>query len=325
MEEMRGALNRAQRRLAKKVRNQDELVEAVFQAAHDAALGFGPMPKPPKVDKRTKGQEHALVHLTDWQYGKRTDTFNREVCEARVGRVMQSVIDITELHRSAMPVKECHIMFGGDMVEGIDIFPGQAWEVDGSLYEQLFGVARLMTHSVATALAHFDVVHVWPEFGNHGRIGRKGELPSGDNVDRMAYGLTREQCADAEREGRLVWHPEQSWYQIVQVGEYRALLVHGDEIRSFGGNHPSYGIVKKCNAWASGVIEQFHDVYMGHFHRPDTYTLSNGGTIYITGTVESGNEYAREFIAATGSPQQRLHFVHPSKGRITAEYRIDAT
>ena len=61
---------------------------------------------------------------------------------------------------------------------------------------------------------------------------------------------------------------------------------------------------------------------MGHFHTPMTLTMANGGRVFVTGSPESHNEYAREFIAATSSPSQRLHFVDPVKGRVTAEYNV---
>ena len=50
--------------------------------------------------------------------------------------------------------------------------------------------------------------------------------------------------------------------------------------------------------------------------------MSNGGRVFVTGSPESHNEYAREFVAATGQPSQRLHFVDPVKGRVTAEYNV---
>ena len=113
-----------------------------------------------------------------------------------------------------------------------------------------------------------------------------------------------------------------AWYQIVKIGNYRALLVHGDEVKSFGGNTPAFGILRKVNAWAAGVIEDFQDCYMGHWHTPMSLTMSNGGRIFVTGSPESQNEYAREFVAATGIPSQRLHFVDPDKGRVAAEYVV---
>jgi DNA repair exonuclease SbcCD nuclease subunit len=80
--------------------------------------------------------------------------------------------------------------------------------------------------------------------------------------------------------------------------------------------------MRKANAWATGVIEDFKDVYMGHWHTPTTLTMSNGGRVFISGSPESHNEYAREVVGAIGVPSQRLHFIDPSKGRVTAEYTV---
>ena len=111
---------------------------------------------------------------------------------------------------------------------------------------------------------------------------------------------------------------------MVEVGAYRALLVHGDQVKSFGGNVPAYGLLRKGNAWASGAIpESFQDIYVGHMHQPMALQLANGGMIYMTPSTESGSAYAREFMAAHGRPGQRLHFIEPAKGRVTASYLIE--
>jgi hypothetical protein len=50
--------------------------------------------------------------------------------------------------------------------------------------------------------------------------------------------------------------------------------------------------------------------------------MANAGRVFVTGSPESHNEYAREVIAAVGKPSQRLHFIDPEKGRVTAEYTV---
>jgi hypothetical protein len=319
--ELRKTAQRLAGQLAKAQAKTADLIEAVYRAAHDAALLQGPVPpvaKPVK-DRRTKNEEMALAHLTDLQYGKLTDSYSMRVCEERVATFAEKIVKITEIQRADHPVRECHVMLGGDMVEGTKIFPGQVFELEAYLYEQLFGCARLIELFVRRLLAEFDRVTVWEESGNHGRMGRRGEDPAIDNVDRMAYRIARDRTAG---EPRLVWHPQESWHRIVEIGNYRALLVHGDEIKSFGGNVPAFGILRKCNAWATGVVAPFHDAYMGHFHSSMTLTLANGGRVFVTASTESGSIYAQEFMAATGVPSQRLHFVDPDKGRITGEYTI---
>lgn len=320
-EELRKALERSQRQLAKAKAKTADLIEAVYRAALDGMLLAGKPPRipAPKKDRR-RGGEVALVHLTDLQFGKRTDSYSMKVCEQRVRAFAEKIARITEIQRADHPVVECHVMLGGDMVEGRgNIFPGQIHEVEAYLYEQLFGCARVEAEFVRAMLECFERVVVWEESGNHGRLGKKGEDAPGDNVDRMTYRVARETLGD---QPRLGWHPQTSWHQIVEIGEYRAMLAHGDEIKSFGGNVPAFGILRKCNAWASGVVEPFQDVYLGHYHQAMTLQLANGGRVFVTPSPESDNVYAQEFVAATGHPGQRLHFVDPEAGRVTAEYLV---
>lgn len=319
--ELRAALKRTQGALARAKAKSEDLVAAVYQASYDAAVSLGnPEPIPAPSYALSKGKpEVALLHATDWQYGKRTESYNRQVCEERIALLGDKVEELTTIQRAAHPVDSIHLMFGGDMLEGLNIFPGQAYEVDSELFTQLFGVAKLQEELIRRLLGIFKQVEVWAEEGNHGRIGRKGEWPRTDNTDMMAYEVTRQKL---EGEERVIWHPRKSWYQLVEVGEYSALLIHGDEIKSFGGNTPAFGLLRKGTAWSSGVTEPFRDIYYGHYHTAMSLTLPNGGTMYGTGSTESDNVYAQEFVAAKGKPSQRLHFIDPRRGRVTAEYKV---
>jgi hypothetical protein len=135
----------------------------------------------------------------------------------------------------------------------------------------------------------------------------------------MAYEITRQRFLD---EKRVIWHPRLSWHQIVTIGNYRALLIHGDEIKNFGGNTPAFGLLRKGTAWSSGVTDPFRDIYFGHYHAHMALTLPNGGTMYGTGSTESDNAYAAEFVAAKGKPSQRLHYIDPRRERVTCEYKV---
>jgi len=321
--DLRRALKAAQASEYRAKRKNEELVEAVYNAAYDAGIAAGRgvpnKQKPPTKDPRKGKGEVALVHATDWQLGKKTVSYGMTTCAARMDQMIDKVNELALIQQSHHPVKELTLLFGGDMVEGITIFPGQAWEVEAHLFEQLFEAARIMEKMVRSFSTSFETVNVVCEFGNHGRLGRKGELPSGDNIDAMAYRIAQDRTKDLKN---ATWQMSGDWYQIVTIGNYRALLVHGDEIKSFGGNTPAFGILRKANAWATGVVEDFQDVYMGHWHTPMALTMANGGRVFVTGSPESGNEYAREFVAAVGRPSQRIHFVDPDKGRVTAEYVI---
>lgn len=321
--ELRTALVRLQKKLAQTRQKVDDLVEATHHAAYTAQLAAGKIPPIPAPKKSTnKGRpEVALMHMTDWQGAKRTPSYNSEIMRERVLEYMEKAVKITEIQRADHSVDECVIMFGGDMIEGMFNFPGQVFEIDSTLFEQYVNVSRLCVDVVRYALANYQKVTVVSEWGNHGRIGSKRDnVPRSDNFDRMCYELARQLLAG---ENRLIWQECPEDIQRVEIGNYRALLIHGDEVGRNGFASPG-AIVQHANRWRSGSYDwEFRDVYIGHYHTHAEWSMANGqGSVYQTGSTESENRYASVNLAASAIPSQRLHFVDPTKGRVTASYKI---
>lgn len=306
-----------QKRLVKAKVTRDELISTVYGAALTAATRQPVVvtERPSQDPRKAITGETALWHMTDWQLGKSSISYNSEIARERVYKCIYKYYQLTEIMRSDHPVKDCTILFTGDMVENCNIFPKQVWEIDSTLYDQLFNVSDLMTWVVRQALSIYETVQVVCEWGNHGRIGTKTDMyKASDNVDRMAYEITKRAVGDAP--GLTNFQVSDQWFQHFTIGNYSAVAIHGDEISSFGG------ILRKANQWSTGVLPKFDDLYIGHFHQRMTLTLANGGSVYMTGSTESDNLYAQEVVAAQGVPSQRLHFVNPDSGRVTFESSI---
>lgn len=321
--ELRKALQRTQKQLQDAKRRTDDLVEATIQASRDAVLAGGKIlpVKEPVADKRKAKPEVALWHLTDWQGAKKTVSYDSEIMRVRVMEFCEKAVSITNIQRADHPVKDLTIMFGGDMVEGLFNFPSQAFEIDATLFEQYVNVSRLLVDCVRYALTNYEKVTVVPEWGNHGRIGSKRDnVPRSDNFDRMCYELARQLLAG---EKRLTWQECPEDIQRVQIGNYKALLIHGDEVGRNGFASPG-AIVQHANKWRSGSYDwDFRDVYIGHYHTHAEWAMANGkGSVYQTGSTESDNRYAGVMLAASATPSQRLHFIDPVKGRVTAAYKV---
>ena len=319
---LRKALHRAQRQLLEAKDRTANLLEVTQQAAFDAMIALGKVPPvpTPNRDKR-KGGEVALWHMTDWQGAKKTAGYNSEVMRQRVLQFCEQAVGITEIQRADHPVKDCVIAFGGDMVEGLFNFPTQAFEVDATIFEQYVNVSRLVVDVVRYALANYEQVTVVPEWGNHGRIGSKRDaVPRSDNFDRMCYELARQLLAG---EKRLNFQESPEDVQRLEIGAYRALVLHGDEVGRNGFASPG-AIVQHMNRWRSGAYPwEFRDVYVGHYHTHAEWPMANGlGAVYQTGSTESDNRYAGVMLAASATPSQRLHFIDPIKGRVTAVYKV---
>lgn len=323
VKELRSALIRLQKQLRQSKERTQDLVETSHQAAYDAMLTMGKIEPVavPVADKRKVKGEVALWHMTDWQGAKRTTSYNSEIMRKRVLEFCEKAVRITEIQRADHPVKEVTICFGGDMVEGLFNFPTQAFEIDATLFEQYVNVSRLCVDVVRYALTNYEKVTVIAEWGNHGRIGSKRDnVPRSDNFDRMCYELARQLL---QGEKRLTWQDCPEDIQRVEIGNYRALLIHGDEVGRNGFASPG-AIVQHANKWRSGSYPwEFRDVYIGHYHTHSEWAMANGqGSVYQTGSTESDNRYAGVMLAASATPSQRLHFIDPVKGRVTAVYKV---
>lgn len=322
--EMQAALTRLRRQLQEEKSKSAAVVNAVYRAAYDCQLANidrTPVKAPPK-DKRRRGEHVALLDLGDWQGTKLTATYNTEVMVDRVRRYMDKVAYFTAEQRLSRPVRNAHVIFGGDMIEGLWNYPTQAWEVEHEPIAQVVIVADLMAEVIRKALADFEKVSVTAEWGNHGRIGSKRDnVPSATNLDRMAYILARQQVIDEVQSGRVTWEDSTEDIQRMEIGAYRALVIHGDEIGRTGYASPST-IVQHVNRWRTAYPWPFMDVYCHHYHTPMELTLADGrGRVFFNGATESDNRYALVGMAASGVPTQRLHFVDPDEGLVVQ--RVD--
>ena len=329
LDELRRQLSNTERRLRQAKQRNDALVQATYEGARDALRALGPLPpvERPKKDRRKGKPEVALWHLTDWQGSKITTSYNSGVMEHRILRFCDKAASLTEIQRADHPVDDVVILFGGDIIEGLFNYPSQPFEVDSSLFGQYMFAARLVAAVVRRAMANYRNVKVIGEWGNHGRVGdKRAAVPRSDNFDRMIYELARAMISDPETDALppgVEWQNSEEDIHWFNIGEYRALLIHGDEIGRNGAASINT-LVKYVTQLKAGAYDKpFLDVYAGHLHSHRDIELPDGGSYFQTGSPESDNRYARDSMAATSRPTQRLHFVDPAKGRVTAQYKVE--
>ena len=261
--------NRRLARLADKYKNvKDEAVVAIYEAAYDAfsTISLPPVKKP--VLKSGLGEpETAVAVFADWQLGKVTPDYNSNVAAQRIELYTEKLLEITEIQRKHHPVNNLHVWMLGDIVEGEEIFPGQAHLIDSGLYRQV-GVngPEIIAKFLRTALENFEHVHVTGVIGNHGAVGGRGRKQHDPetNMDRLLYQIIRLIFKD---EPRITFNipdgkGERHWYAVDTIGNYSSLLIHGDQLPSPNAFH---GYYKKIMGWKDGAIpEHFDDVFMGH-------------------------------------------------------------
>lgn len=323
-DDLRASLNRTLRTLEKAKATKAELVEAVYRAAKDAAAGIvvPPIPKPTS-DSRKGAAEVAICLLADWQWGKVTPDYSSEVAAERVARYAEKAVKLIELQRSHHPVNEARIYLLGDLLEGEEIFPGQAHRIDASLYSQLFRGAEALAKIVRVIASAVPSVRVVGAIGNHGALGgpiRKSYHPE-TNADAMLMNVARMLLAD---EKRVEWPEtfvagERAWYATDEVLGKRWFLFHGDQVKSASFGIPWYGFNKRLLGWATSV-SPFDYSASGHWHVPVRMQV-NAITHWGAGSTESSNTFAQEFLASGGQrPSQWLLF--QGEDGVTAEYQV---
>jgi len=329
--ELEEALRRARRQLHDAKRGWEQVVEAVYQGAHDARLSLGERKpvKAPAKDKRMRGEHVNLMDLGDWQASKITTSYDTKVLTHRLGIYRDKAEYFLREQQNSRPVRHAVMILGGDMIEGWWNFPRQPGEVEMEPVDQVVYVADEIVKMVTWALSVHEHVTVIAEPGNHGRIGSKRDnVRHSTNFDRMAFILAiRDLRADIES-GRLIFDdPGERDIQTLEVGAYRALVLHGDEIGRNGYASPQ-SILRHVDRWKSGSFRvdgvkwPFRDVYVHHYHQLMEMTTADGeGRVFFNGSTESDNRYAMEQMAAAGLPTQRQHFIDPSRGLVVQ--RID--
>ncbi len=320
--ELRDANRRLQVKLVRAKAKTEDLVDAVYRATRDSLIAAPLDPTiAPRKDRRAKREEVALWHLSDWQGGKRTTSYDSQVMSQRVGVYLDKAEAITNIQRADHAVRSCTVLFGGDMVEGLFNFPTQAFEIDSTIMEQWRHVTRTLIVVVRRALAIYETVEVVSEWGNHGRIGSKRDaVPASDNIDRMCYETAR---MALEGESRLRWQDSPEDIQKVEIGNYRAISLHGDETGRNGFTSPTTFLTYLNKLKAGAFDWAFQDAYTGHRHTHDEHAMADGkGAWYQTGSTESDNRYARNGLGSRAEPTQRLHFIDPDKARVTAQYKV---
>lgn len=328
-ENLKRTINHLMIQLERTKAKTEDLVNAVYRAAHEAAssIEIRPVKIPTKDPRKSKDEEVAIAILSDWQLAKVTPTYNSQICEERVELYIEKVIKLTKIQRADHPVRKVHVFLVGDMVEGELIFPGQAHKIDASLYRQVcVDGPRITCNAIRRLATEFEEVQIDSVIGNHGAIGgrsRKDMHPE-SNADLMMYTICKELLAN---ENRIKFNVpfvkgERSWYSIVTIGNYRFFLFHSNQMSGGGfGGLPHYGFARAINNWASGVIPGGFDFAIaGHWHQAASMPF-NSRILWINGSTESDNTWLQEELKVQCPPSQWLLFCHPKKG-VTGEYRV---
>ncbi len=210
--------------------------------------------------------ETAVLVVSDVHYGKKTSSFNRNVCKNRLAKVASKVCGITELLTSgAYKFDELVILLMGDLNDGTDIYPSQTHHQELSNVEaQADEIADYLAGIVRGFKPYYPRIRIETVPGNHGRSGRAAHEAA--NWDIVAYRYLR---GNLKADGIPVHMGDSDSKFVRKVGIRRwdYLLFHGHQIKGSFAGIPSYGITTRIGRWAcTKRYGTFHAAICGHFH-----------------------------------------------------------
>ena len=223
------------------------------------------------------------------------------------------VLFFKRLYSKGWNINKLVVNFLGDLVTGEQIFLGQALQIDRIVTDQIFYAAHRFASMVRTWAKHFPEVEVYCMPGNHGRLGKKGELHWRSNMDYIAYRVMSILLADVPHVRFVI---AAGPFLVVEHGnDWRFLIHHGDSIPGGGVTKGNLvNIERKVHHFSQMADLTIHYSLSAHFHRSASLGLAGGGRIISNGSFPGGSPYSINELGDAQIPSQKLLLFSPDKG-----------
>lgn len=322
-------LRREHKHLTEALAKRGEWLSQMVEAARVPvpAPNFGGADRP----REHMPERSIVLPIYDLQYGQHVqeaDTpfgkggYSEDIFDQRLAAYVEKVIRFLRDRSRATNFEELWIVLGGDLVEGDQIYPGMAWQLQKHPIRQVLDLRTKLGAALRTltrfARSELGVggVGVVAVPGNHGKVGgkRAGATPADYSWDYLASEL----ILDDLREERIdVTANVASGALAFETQGHIFKAIHGDEIKGWGGL-PFYGLAK-ADGRLIRLSEVLHDyLLMGHHHQPASIPNGSGGESIVSGDWVGPNNLSRHILAGS-RPQQRVLLVGKKYGVCTDE------
>lgn len=305
-------------------RRQQGITELVIEKVEAALAKIEPdtiqvVPEPPAEPVAGK-REIIWASISDVQLGTRVDLekvggLNQHdwtVFLRKLGAWEEALVAAIRERRAAVPIEGVVVALLGDIVEGHNIFKGQAYELDLDVYKQVIHGASDFAQAFARVIATFPdlTFTLYGVGGNHGRVGAYGEAPFRCNFDLVLYHIIELRLA-ALKLPNVACHFPESWFQVVETWDWTHLLVHGDDIKGWGGL-PFYGLQRAVAKYQQVLRRPVNYLHAGHHHSEACISSSLGDAV-INGNWIGANSFSKVIVEAN-TPVQLIHGITEENG-----------
>lgn len=278
---------------------------------------LGDLIKPFKVPQLTtskvKGKNSLALLVSDVHIGKKTHSFDSVTFKLRLAELLKESIDLIKVNNP----KEFVLILNGDIIDGEAIFPSHPYEIEMPSSDQYFLAAQAFGWMIQELCKH-TFVRVICQAGNHGRMGRKGELPYTSNWEYLLYHFIEVAMKPLVDANRVRFEIPTYWYGVHKIQDTNFLITHGDAIKGGG----SLGTVRAASIkWAESVPHKWDVLCMGHFHCPYDMTYVSK-RIVGNGTFVSDDDFSIRELKERVLPSQTFMLVKEKNQVYVMNYRF---
>lgn len=195
-------------------------------------------------------------------------------------------------------VEEVVLLLGGDLVEGENIYEGQAHKVDDTLETQIETARKTYFEEIKQLRQVFEIpVKVVCISGNHGDL----PVSSSSNADDLVYSMLEDMISISDTGGVRFIRSDRTDGVTFNFRGWKGYLCHGEN-RS---NH--IGTSSPQSDWYAMKDQYgFDAAWRGHYHEQKQEDVG-GAPVYMTASRKPGDDYTDK-IAAFGKTGNAIYF-----------------
>lgn len=240
--------------------------------------------------------------------------YNWKIMEDRCKLVLDAAFSHTE--HFGFDIDAVQVLMLGDMLSG-NIHEELAMTNDRPLAEAVVDLAEFHVDWLLTLADHFDgsKIKVSGVPGNHPRAWKKPQAKHAqDNADWVFYKIL-EMALKGNPKFEFNF-PRGAYNTVMLANRWRALLMHGDGIKSTMPGVPWGGVIRRITTLEAQFVnsrQPLDYVFMGHFHQDNQLSGVHTQT-WVNGSVKGADEYSLKTFGQGRPASQQLMTFHEKRG-----------
>ena len=269
-----------------------------------------------KAPRKKKGDEEIQILVAgDGHGGKVTKSFNSDVYRSRMGKMFESVMTITKLHRNMYPIRKLYILNVGDNTQGENPYQGSILgEVEMGARDQTTKLALPIWAEIICSFRQEFTEVIFEGFpGNHGH---ERFAPETSREDLRLYDLLKEKLGDKKG---ITINIHEEFGDKVKIAGFDFFVTHLDGIPCQNGI-PLFAIKRRLEAWHI-QFGGFDYAIGGHFHKRMHDEVASTIEFFMNASLVSDDLWALKKLGISSLPSQTTLGVHPKQG-VTWRYPV---